>query len=512
MKKTFGFALLTLLSVNAIQAQKACYPLKFDSKRYQSKTLTFKGKTFQVRAYENIVYVSNPVDTTYQKINIYIPEEYFQGKAINGYTAKTAPIFYPNKVGGYMPAKPSTTEPDKRGMMPPLNGEVPANTRMLANPNSRSQNQHAPQISTVVVALANGYVVASAGARGRTLKDSEGNYTGKAPAGLVDLKAGIRYLKFNDKRMPGDANKIISNGTSAGGAMSALLGATGNNKDYEPYLKQIGAAKAKDDVFAVSAYCPITNLDHADIAYEWQFYGINTYKKGGPFGGGNGQVQTLSEEQINVSEQLKKTFPGYVNSLQLKDKSGNILSLDDSGNGSFKELVKNYLIASAQKALNNGINLSEFNFFTVVDNKVTAIDYDAYLNYLGRQKTPPAFDALDLSNPENMLFGTKSIDKKHFTDFSLKNSAVNAKKADETIIKMMNPMYYIGKSNTTTSKNWRIRHGEKDKDTGLSISIMLATLLENKGYKVNLEFPWETTHSGDYDLTELFQWIDSLCK
>ena len=55
-------------------------------------------------------------------------------------------------------------------------------------------------------------MVASAGARGRTTKDSDGNYTGKAPAGLVDLKAGIRYLKFNNKRMPGDANKIISMG------------------------------------------------------------------------------------------------------------------------------------------------------------------------------------------------------------------------------------------------------------------------------------------------------------
>jgi hypothetical protein len=38
------------------------------------------GKTFKVRAYENIIYVANPVDTVYQKMNIYIPEEYFSGK------------------------------------------------------------------------------------------------------------------------------------------------------------------------------------------------------------------------------------------------------------------------------------------------------------------------------------------------------------------------------------------------------------------------------------------------
>jgi multidrug resistance efflux pump len=36
-------------------------------------------------------------------MNIYIPEEYFEGKSIGNYTANTAPIFFPNTVGGYMP-------------------------------------------------------------------------------------------------------------------------------------------------------------------------------------------------------------------------------------------------------------------------------------------------------------------------------------------------------------------------------------------------------------------------
>ena len=70
--------------------------------------------------------------------------------------------------------------------------------------------------NTIVEALAHGYIVASPGARGRTI----GN--GKAPSAIVDLKAAVRYLKYNDKRMPGDANKIISNWTSAGGALSTL--------------------------------------------------------------------------------------------------------------------------------------------------------------------------------------------------------------------------------------------------------------------------------------------------
>ena len=116
-------------------------------------------------------------------------------------------------------------------------------------------------------------MVASAGARGRT----EAN--GRAPAAIVDLKAAVRYLKANDAKMAGNAGKIISNGTSAGGALSALLGTSGNAPEYAPYLRALGAANATDDVFAVSAYCPITNLEHADAAYEWQFNGVNDYEK-----------------------------------------------------------------------------------------------------------------------------------------------------------------------------------------------------------------------------------------
>ena len=58
------------------------------------------GKAVAYRAYENVVYVRNPVDAEYQSLNIYVPEAYFQGGTINGYTARTAPIFLPNQVGG----------------------------------------------------------------------------------------------------------------------------------------------------------------------------------------------------------------------------------------------------------------------------------------------------------------------------------------------------------------------------------------------------------------------------
>lgn len=492
MKRTTLKLFITIFATSTLGllfAQKSgTYSLNFNPKKYEIQTLSLDGKTFTVRAYENIVYIKNPVDTGYQKLNIYIPTAYFEEKSINGYNASTAPIFFPNKIGGYSPAKPATA-------LPPTGGG-PGNAKP----------------SAVVVALSKGYIVASAGARGRTTQMKDGTYTGKAPAGIVDLKAAIRYLKLNDKKMPGDANKIISNGTSAGGAMSTLVGATGNNKDYEPYLKALGAAAAKDDVFAVSAYCPITNLDHADMAYEWQFNGINSYKKRGFPPGGGGEEVSLTEEQIRISNQLKTLFPAYLNSLDLKDKNGELLLLDANGNGNFKELVKSYLIAAAQKALHAGKNLSALLWIKIANGNVNDLDFDAYLRYLERMKTPPAFDALDLSSPENQLFGNEKIDKLHFTNFSAEHSTDKVLIANEINIRMMNPMYYIDQVDTKTAKHWRIRHGSKDKDTSLAISILLGTYLQNKGYNVSLELPWDVPHSGDYDLEELFQWMDGICK
>ncbi|OYU65956.1 MAG: alpha/beta hydrolase [Cytophagaceae bacterium BCCC1] len=471
LKAFLGLLMFFCVKVNAQNH------LTFDISKYEIQNQEFEGKSIKVRAFERIVYIANPTDVAQQIINIYIPEEYFIGGNINGYTATTAPIFFPNKVGGYMPAQPATfiNNPQRGGMGGPSN-------------------------NAISTALARGFIVASAGARGRT------SQLGKAPAGIVDLKAAVRYLKFNDKTMPGDANKIISNGTSAGGAMSTLLGATGNHPDYEPYLKELGAANASDDIFAVSAYCPIINLENADMAYEWQLNKVKNYN----FRGKSGE---LSTESIKVSDDLKMAFPGYLNSLNLKNSDKKTLKLNAQGEGNFKDLVKSYLIASAQKALNEGIDLSSFSFLKIVNNKVSSVDFDDYMLYLERMKTPPAFDALDNKSFENNLFGNASIDNRHFTAYSFKNS--NDPKpfmAEQMQIRMMNPMNYIGAELAKTSIYWRVRHGAKDRDTGFAIPIILATTLQNRGYNIDFSLPWSKPHSGDYDLKELFDWVDKICK
>ncbi|WP_153733139.1 subtype B tannase [Sporosarcina obsidiansis] len=463
------------VDANYVQSQqlklKEVVDLNFDSTNYTLRTVTVGGKTIAYRAYENVVYVANPVNPEFQSMNIYIPEEYFSGNSINGYTADSAPIFLPNIVGGYNQAKPADEKKD-----------------------------------SVTQALIQGYVVASPGARGRTTEDENGKYIGKAPAAIVDLKAAVRYLRHNNENMPGDTEKIIANGTSAGGALTSLLGASGNHKDFEPYLKEIGAANNRDDIFAVSSYCPITNLEHADMAYEWLFNGINDWKWGERTG-------TLSKEDRKVSSELKSMFPEYVNSLELHASGqGTFLILNSDGNGSFKEYVKSFIIESAQKAIGRGTDLTAYEWLTINDGQVTDLDIDAFISYATRMKTPPAFDGLDASSWENTLFGTSKLNEQHFTFYSYSNSTNANSLADPQQVKMMNPMEYIEDSTANTSSFWRIRHGAIDRDTSLAIPIILATKLQNEGYEVDFSLPWDVGHSGDYDLDELFSWIDGIAK
>ena len=57
----------------------------------------------------------------------------------------------------------------------------------------------------------------------------------------------------------------------------------------------------------------------------------------------------LDEEQRKLSKELKAEFPDYVNSLHLKDDNGNELTLDKEGEGSFKDYVMSFVLASATK-------------------------------------------------------------------------------------------------------------------------------------------------------------------
>lgn len=514
MKKNVLFILFSMCFTNALHAQCG-YSLDFDENLFTIQTYTIDKKEYKVRAYENIIYVANPVDTVYQKLNIYVPLEYYDGVEINGYSLESAPIFFPNAIGGYMPAEPMTlNNSGNRNIFGQL---APRNISDVGPMTSPPLFDNTDRKSAIHTALSRGYIVASAGVRGRSLKNTQGVNTGKAPAGLVDLKAAVRYLKHNAKSIPGNQDHIISNGTSAGGAMSTLLGATGNSKEYIPYLEELGAASASDDIWAVSAYCPIVDLDHADSAYEWQFNGINTFQNRmmdmiDGVRDSKGQADTLTNAQIQTSNDLKFLFPTYLNSLNLKDSDGNALILDAQGEGRFKDYVKSMVMSSAQRVVDTGESIADKPWFIVDNGRVIDLNFEEYIRNMKRMKTPPAFDAFDLSAPENNLFGSVSQDARHFTTFSYDNAPKRTAIADSQIIKMMNPLYYIGSKEVYNSRFWHIRYGTIDNNTSLAIEVILATLLENYGYKVNFELAWNRPHMGDYDLNELFDWMDSVCK
>ena len=463
--------------------------LSFDNNKYTEESIKDGVSTVKYRAFWDIDYVSKPVHSI-QKMNVFVPLGYYKNEIINDYGLNTAPIFMPNTVGGYFPG-PRT---------------FPGNKKILYNS------------STMVKALSRGYVVVSAGLRGRTLTNEKGEFIGKAPAFIIDMKAAIRYIKLNKNNFPGDVNKIITNGTSAGGAISALIGASGNNVFFEKELDEIGAADSSDNIFAVSAYCPIHNLENADAAYEWQFNGINDWhtqkidiKNGkAEFSPLNGQLNELEKQ---LSSKLKNQFIEYLNSLRLRNPDGDYLTLNKIGEGNFLDLTKKFLIKSAQTEIEKGNELNNPNFLDIRNSKVVALKWKAYLRYITRMKKAPAFDDLGLNNPENDLFGDLKIKAKHFTEIGQKYSEKTAKKADPELVAAINPLNYLNnQSNSLIAKHWRIRHGAADRDTSFAVPIILATTLQNMNLDIDFFMPWAKPHSGDYDLIDLFDWIDSLVK
>lgn len=523
-------AMLTVLALAGCgaSASENDAALKFSPDQSELRTLDIPGgKTISYTAYEGIYYVTNVEDSTYQSLNFYVPEGADQ----------TTPILLRTYVGGYMASAakaPSATDASGR-------------------------------------ALAEGYVVCIPGARGSNSKVGD-VYTGRAPRGLLDLKAAVRYLRLNDKLMAGDAEKIFTDGTSAGGAMSSLLGATGNAACYEPYLEAMGAASTRDDVFAAICYCPITDLDHADMAYEWLYSCTND------------GVRALSDEQKAVSKQLAAAYPEYVNSLGLKDKDGNDITADN-----FLDYIKTFIMASAQKARNEGCEIPEgigieFNSFTfggfggsgrpaggpqgvqagqggpqdrpqgapqagqgapqgaptggpqgvpqtgqggpqggpggmmggrrMQGEIVVDVDMTAYLAYVAgaqRLKNPPAFDTKGVldgrGSAENNVFGDATGSSVNFTDFSAayNDSTIDAEMAER--VRIMNPLNFIGASESVTAPHWYIRHGARDRDTSFPVPVILATKLMNNGYDVDFFIPWNRPHSGDYNLDDLFEWM-----
>ena len=259
-----------------------------------------------------------------QCMNIYVPEHFLteNGELTeeideNRFNARTVPVIFENGLAGYHEAEPFKLD------------------------DFRSAGKDF---------LSAGFVYVSCGCRGRSSENIDKKRCGKSPLSLVDLKAGIRFLRHFESVIPGDMEKIVSVGISAGGAMSTLLGATGNSRDYEEELKRAGAFMDEtDDIFAAQCYCPIIDLDHADIAYEWLFRG-ETHYMGMPFVGfGEGN---LTPYEKALSDRMADAYPEYFNSLGLTDpETGAAVTIGKELEGSGYAYLMKKLEQSAAKYL-----------------------------------------------------------------------------------------------------------------------------------------------------------------
>lgn len=264
-----------------------------------------------------IQYCAKPADPNYETLAVFVPGAYMTAED-NGDGTYTCSINDTATVGAYTAA----TAP----IVMPIN--TPGYSAMAALTSYSSFTEYTDE----------GFVYVHAGCRGRDAG---------APAGVTDLKAAVRYLRYTDDTIPGDVESIFTFGMSGGGAQSALMGSTGDSALYDAYLEEIGAISGVSDaVLGSMCWCPITGLDTADEAYEWM---MGVTRSG------------LSEEEQQISDKLSECFAEYINTAGLKDADGNVLTLSESDSGIYQSgSYYDYMLSVIEGSLNNFLSDTEF--------------------------------------------------------------------------------------------------------------------------------------------------------
>lgn len=469
MRTTYLLPAITVLSLNiCMLSGQEVLNLEFPSGDFseQVKTVaTASGDvTIVLKVYRNIPYVAKPVDRDYQSLNVYVPVR-IKDRSVDH---SEAPILFDIAVGGYMSVSTARLEKTSR---------------------------------RADLALAAGIVVVAPACRGRDNRTPDGRYFGKAPAALVDLKAAVRYIRHNTGKIPGNTDCIVSAGCSAGGALSAVLGTSGNSPLFKSYLEEIGAADARDDIFASACYSPITDLEHADMAYEWMF---------GKIPGRSG----LADQQL--SEQLAEAFIGYQLSLGLEGKEGfGILTAEN-----YHDYLLRYYLYPSFEAWIKSLPPAEFDKYLAGNTWIRLTDgsvsfsFNDYVKHIGRMKGLPAFDDFEKRQPEPSLFGNDSVNARHFTLFALSESTGDRDAAIdqslETVINMMNALYFTEPGRSDCAPHWWLRNGTADNHTSQTVMINLATRLQNTGRDVNAWLFWDGGHCADDDPEGLISWISKI--
>ena len=537
---------------NILYSEQKLYETTLDFNKANWSYDSTNGVYYQI----GVVYCTKPVDTSYQSFGIYVPKEYLtctesSGKytcdinssgAKGSYTASTAPIVLPVDTPGYAAMKAPTTY----------------------------------EYQKVSKFLEKGIIYLYAGCRGR-YEDST-SYIAGAPWPITDLKSAIRYVRYNKKLIPGNKDSIYTFGMSGGGAQSCLMGVTGNSALFTKYIEENGAAmkdsegnELKDNVKGSQCWCPITNLDTADAAYEWNM----------------GQYFTTGTRASDnftklLSEDLADEYVKYVNNIKLKDPQGNELTLTSRNEGTYY----NYLKSVIEESLNNFFQDTTFPYtpderphpphnteltvtYQTIQEYIAAknSDYEwlyydestkkASIKSVGdfvkhcknARKDVGAFDDLNKGQAENKVFGTNINNKtKHFdvimstllnnykekyadkpdwdpnypNDYLYDISDKDSMNTNMTSrVDMYNPMYYLinyysGYKSSDVADYFRINTGLFQSDTGNVVEMNLYLALKNYGKNVEFTTVWEKEHveaERKGDSTDNFiSWVEEIEK
>ena len=465
-----------------------------------------------------------------ETMNIYVPAEYFGGGSVNGYTAETAPVVFHQECAGWASSSPTS-----------VNAEY----------------------------IKNGFVYVSVGVRSRGAgTDSEtGEDLGKAPIPAVDMKAALRFLRANADELHSAMEKIISVGGSGGGQMSSIFGASGDMEEYYPYLYEIGAcgieydkttgtytSTVSDAPYGCMCYCPIADLNNADMAYAWFRWDA----------GDTGVNKTVfSEFQLALQNDLAYGFCEYINELDITDETGEKLGFDVDENGEiisprqgsyYDRMLANISDAFNKYAANTQWTTARFESVDAMiasyddadswlekqeDGTYKITDLAGFINGIGltRNKNIPGFDTF-WKTAENNAFGSVTEKSAHFSASVaavLKENHEAYSKMEgfaecdvdayieeanrEDIVRqteLMNATHILLDGDSNPAKHWRTRNGTSDQHTSFTVAynLCMAALDNEEVESVDYALVWNMGHGSNEGTTtgSFVEWIHNICK
>ena len=542
----------TLFSGQAFAAKKEKTPevfpptgnLSFEDAITRELNVTIDGEALKVTQYEDYYYAEP--SSTEQRISVYVPET----------ATKDSPVILCVNNSGWM-----------------ANSYASRTKVAKDDPDTVAEYSSHDDMDKVGMILSHGYVLVSYGCRSRNDKPGEDDlYNGHSPATVVDTKAAIRYLRLNDEFLPaGNLDRIVITGTSGGGALSTLIAASGDSTDFLPFLYEAGAAGVEkngdeytsslsDAVFAVIAYCPITDLPHADAAYEWTYaetrkalqdIDFNTDPEGKAIINYTTDAGTVNEE---VSSYLASLYESYVDGLGLTLDDGTPLTsanlkdaiiglMEDEITESITEIGSEQMLADIDAASKNEKDGAGARDWLILNDDGTfAYDFAKHLNWVASNKALKVVCAFSnkglpwATTNEDSLFGTTAYEYSAFEPYSWDHDSVadNGCGLDDTGLtwdefmateegqflalqmRMSNTIEYLndkeGDDAGIKAPYWYVRYGMNDRDSSFALETILRySIYNNEDIKdKSFEFAWLKMHAGDYDVTEAYSWLDGV--